>query len=505
MQIALAGDHAGLEMRAHLAEVVGQLGHEPVLVGPLEGERVDFPVAAEAVCRELMAGRVQRGILLCGSGAGMTIAANRFPGVRAATAHDTYTAHQMVEHDAANVLTLGTRVIGPEPAAEIVTAYLNAEFQPVERYRRRLAQIIDIERKRTMNPLHDLTEAGQAVWLDYIRRDILDDGTLSNYIADNCVTGLTSNPSIFDKAISGSDLYDEAIGTGDAEETLFDLALDDLTRAADLLRTSWDVSGGTDGCVSLEVSPLLAADAATTIEQGTALFERAGRPNLMIKVPGTPESPEAIEELIFRGVNVNVTLIFNEVQYRRAAEAYLRGIERRLAAGLDAHVFSVASVSVSRWDTPTASLVGDDLANRLGIAVVTQCHRAYEEIFSGDRFNAIESKGGYRQKLLMASTSTKDPALPDTLYITGLVAKDSINTIPEPTLLAFADHGEVTGTLGPENWAEADTVVAGFEAAGVDVAALAEKLQSDGADAFVKAWRNLLQTIEDKAGNLQAT
>jgi transaldolase len=505
MRVALAGDHAGLEMRAHLAEVVDRLGHEPVLVGPQEGERVDFPVAAEALCRELMAGRAQRGILLCGSGAGMTMVANRFPGVRAATAHDTYTAHQMVEHDAANVLTLGTRVIGPEPASEIVEAYLNAVFQPVDRYCRRLSQIIDIERKRTMNPLHDLAAAGQAVWLDYIRRDILEEGTLARYIADNCVTGLTSNPSIFDKAISGSDLYDAAIGSGDAETTLFNLALDDLTRAADLFRTAWDVSGGTDGCVSLEVSPLLAADAATTIEQGTALFERADRPNLMIKVPGTPEAPEAIEELIFRGVNVNVTLLFNEVQYRRAADAYLRGIERRLESGRDAHVFSVASVFVSRWDTPTAGLVGEDLANRLGIAVVTQCHRACEEVFSSDRFKAMQSEGARRQKILMASTSTKDPSLPDTRYISGLVAKDSINTIPEPTLLAFADHGKVDEVLGPAAWAEADRVVAGFEAAGVDVMALAEQLQAEGAEAFVKAWRNLLKTIENKAGNLQAT
>jgi transaldolase len=225
----------------------------------------------------------------------------------------------------------------------------------------------------------------------------------------------------------------------------------------------------------------------------------------MIKVPGTPEAPEAIEELIFRGVNVNVTLLFNEVQYRRAADAYLRGIERRLESGRDAHVFSVASVFVSRWDTPTAGLVGEDLANRLGIAVVTQCHRACEEVFSSDRFKAMQSEGARRQKILMASTSTKDPSLPDTRYISGLVAKDSINTIPEPTLLAFADHGKVDEVLGPAAWAEADRVVAGFEAAGVDVMALAEQLQAEGAEAFVKAWRNLLKTIENKAGNLQAT
>ncbi|MDP7029252.1 MAG: transaldolase [Phycisphaerales bacterium] len=504
MRVVLAGDHAGLEMRQHLASIATSLGHEVMLVGPVEGERVDFPIAAKALCGEIMAGRAHRGILLCGSGAGMTMAANRFPGIRAATAHDTYTAHQMVEHDAANVLTLGTRVIGSESAGEIVRAFLSADFQPVDRYRRRLQQIIDIERDRTMNPLHELTSAGQAVWLDYIRRDILDDGTLAKYIANLCVTGLTSNPSIFDKAISGSELYDEAIEGDDAESIFFDLAIDDLGRAADLLRTAWDVSNGTDGCVSLEVSPLLAADAATTIEQGVALFARAGRPNLMIKVPGTPEAPEAVEELVFRGVNVNITLLFDDVQYRRAAEAYIRGIERRLEAGLDANVFSVASVFVSRWDTPTADQVGEAFANRLGIACATQCHRSCEEIFGSDRFKAIEAKGGHRQKLLMASTSTKDPSLPDTLYVQALAARDSINTIPEATLLAFADHGTVDHVLGADDWAEADRVIAGCEAAGVDVRGLAEKLQAEGAEAFVKSWRNLLQTIDTKLGNLAA-
>jgi transaldolase len=505
MRVVLASDHAGLMLRADLAEVVASAGHEVVLVGPCDGQPTDYPIAAAALCRELMAGRAQRGILLCGSGAGMTVAANRFPGIRAATAHDTYTAHQMVEHDAVNVLTLGTRIIGPEPAIEIVRAFLRAEFQPVDRYRRRLAQVIDIERRRTMNPLYTLTQAGQAAWLDYIRRDMLDDGTFARYISDYCVTGLTSNPSIFDKAISGGDLYDDSMSGPDAEAIFFDLAIQDLSRAADLLRTAWDLSEGTDGFVSLEVSPLLAADAASTIEQGTMLFERTGRPNFLIKVPGTPEGAEAIEELIFRGVNINVTLLFDEVQYRRAAEAYLRGIERRLEAGLDAKVFSVASVFVSRWDTPTADLVGDDLKNRLGIAAGIRCHRACEEIFNSERFSALEARGAHRQKLLMASTSTKDPSLPDTMYVTALVAKDSINTIPEATLLAFADHGIVDGVLDQASWAEADRVIAGFETAGVDVAALGEKLQVEGAEAFATSWRHLLKSIEAKVGDLQST
>jgi transaldolase len=253
------------------------------------------------------------------------------------------------------------------------------------------------------------------------------------------------------------------------------------------------------------VSPLLAADASTTIEQGTMIFERMNRPNLLIKVPGTPEGAEAVEELVFRGVNVNVTLLFNETQYRLAAEAYIRGIERRLAAGLDAKVFSVASVFISRWDTPTADLVGDELKNTLGIACATRCHRACEEIFTSERFKELEARGAHRQKLLMASTSTKDPSLPDTLYVTALVAKDSINTIPEATLLAFADHGVVDGVLNEASWEEADRVIAGFEAAGVDIEELGASLQADGAEAFVKAWKHLLETIESKIGNLQST
>ncbi|MDP7575061.1 MAG: transaldolase family protein, partial [Phycisphaerales bacterium] len=224
-----------------------------------------------------------------------------------------------------------------------------------------------------------------------------------------------------------------------------------------------------------------------------------------IKVPGTPEGAEAVEELIYRGVNVNVTLLFNETQYRLAAEAYIRGIERRLESGLDAKVFSVASVFVSRWDTPTADLVGADLKNKLGIACATQCHRACEEIFTSERFKKLETQGAHRQKLLMASTSTKDPSLPDTLYVTALVARDSIDTIPEATLLAFADHGVVNGVLDEASWKEADRVIAGFESAGVDIEDLGASLQSDGAESFVEAWKHLLETIESKIGNLQST
>lgn len=502
MRIVLAGDHAGVTIRDALSEAIASLGHEPVHVGPCGDEPVDYPVAAGALCREIMSGRAQRGVLLCGSGAGMTVAANRFPGIRAANAHDTYTAHQMVEHDAVNVLTMGSRVIDEALAVEIVREFVSASFQPVDRYRRRLAQVIEIERSRSMNPLTQLSAAGQAVWLDYIRRDILDDGTLARYTVDCAVTGLTSNPAIFDKAISGTDLYDDAIQGTDSESVFFDLAIDDLTRAADILRTAWDATDGMDGCVSLEVSPLLADDAQGTIEQGEALFKRMDRPNLLIKVPGTEAGAEAIEELIFRGVNVNVTLLFDEAQYRRAAEAYIRGIRRRIEAGLDPHVFSVASVFVSRWDTPTAGKVGPDLANRLGIACAVQCHRASIDLF-GEEFAALAAKGARPQILLMASTSTKDPSLPDTMYVEGLAAKDTINTIPEATLLAFADHGNVGSLLGPDDWADADRVIAGFEDAGIDTSNLARQLQDEGAQSFVDAWNHLLKSIATKIGQLQ--
>jgi len=348
-----------------------------------------------------------------------------------------------------------------------------------------------------------LSRVGQSLWLDNITRGMLDDGTLARYIRDLHVTGLTSNPSIYNVAVKDSSFYDEALASlgarkASAEEAFFEIATDDLTRAADLFRPVHDRTCGIDGWVSLEVSPKLAYDTAATLAQAKALHARAGRPNLFIKIPGTPEGLPAIEEAIFAGVPVNVTLLFTCEQYLAAAEAYLRGVERRIEAGLSPRVCSVASLFISRWDTATAKTLPADLGNRLGIAVGEVSYRAYRDLLASDRFERLCSFGAVPQRLLFASTGTKDPNASDCLYIDALAAPNSINTMPEKTLHAFADHGRVTATLSAGG-GMADSTLFAIERAGVDVAALGAKLQKDGAEAFVKSWDELLDVITRKS------
>ena len=353
--------------------------------------------------------------------------------------------------------------------------------------------------------LHDL---GQSLWLDNITRTLLDDGTLARYIAEYSVTGLTSNPSIFDAAIGGGDAYDAGIHaktlSGMGGEALFtDLALEDLRRAADLFRPAFDASGRMDGWVSMEVSPLLAADTAGSIAAARHIHHQGRRDNLFVKIPGTPEGVPAIEEAIFLGIPINVTLLFSCAQYQAVAEAYMRGIERRLEAGLDPRVGSVASLFVSRWDVAANKQLPDALHNKLGIAVAQQTYRAYRELLASKRWQKLAAAGARPQRLLWASTGTKDPSAPDTLYVSALAAPDTINTIPEKTLHAFADHGQLHGVL-PDDGGDADAVLAQVAKAGVDLDALALKLQRDGAEAFVKSWQQLLQRIADKASALDA-
>jgi len=350
---------------------------------------------------------------------------------------------------------------------------------------------------RATQALHDL---GQSIWLDNITRTMLDDGSLARLIDECSVTGLTSNPSIFDKAI-GSGVYDEAIraaGAGHAAEAaFFDLAIDDLTRAADLFRPVYNRTAGVDGFVSLEVSPELAYDAEATVAAAVELHRRAGRPNLFIKIPGTPEGLPAIEEAIAAGVPVNVTLLFDAAQYEAAAEAYLRGVERRVAAGLDPSVASVASVFMSRWDRAVADAVPAELRDRLGLAVGGDVYRTYRRIQDSERSQRLLSFGGRVQRLLWASTSTKDPASPDDLYVRGLAAPGTVNTMPDTTLEAFFDHGTLSGVLAADGGG-CDETLAAFAAAGVDVAALAATLQKDGAEAFVASWTDLMAHIAEQ-------
>jgi transaldolase len=351
--------------------------------------------------------------------------------------------------------------------------------------------------------LHDL---GQSLWLDNITRDMLTSGTLKRYIDELSVTGLTSNPTIFHQAVNGSATYDASIRrkleSGKSGEALFfDLALEDITQAADLFRPVHDRTCGVDGFVSLEVSPLLAHDTRTTISVARELHARAGRPNVFIKIPGTQEGLPAIEETIFAGVPVNVTLLFSREQYVAAAEAYLRGIERRIAAGLRPDVASVASLFISRWDAAVAAEVPEGLRNQLGIAIGKRAYKAYVELMASPRWQRAFNEGARAQRLLMASTGTKDPRAPDILYVKGLAAPHTVNTMPERTLKAFADHGQIGQPLAPDG-GDCEAVVAEHAKAGIDIDALAARLQDEGAKAFVKSWHQLLAVIESKSAAL---
>jgi transaldolase len=352
-----------------------------------------------------------------------------------------------------------------------------------------------------MRATEKLHTNGQSLWLDNITRRMLDSGELARYVEQYSITGLTANPSIFDKAIQSGD-YDSEIRDKAAhgivgEDLFFDLAIEDLRRAADLFLPIHDRTDGVDGWVSLEVSPLIAHDAKSSIAAATKLFERAARRNLFIKIPGTAEGRIAIEECIAAGVPINVTLLFSAEQYRGAFDAYLRGIERRIAAGLTPRVASVASLFISRWDHAVNPRVPAELHNRLGLAVGRDVYRAYRQLMDSDRWQRLENSGARMQRLLWASTSTKDPSAPDTLYVNGLFAPFTVDTMPDKTLAAFFDHGAL-GKEMPADGGDCDEVLARFAAAGVDLAALATQLQEEGAKAFDASWRELCQHISQQ-------
>jgi transaldolase len=352
-----------------------------------------------------------------------------------------------------------------------------------------------------MKATADLHELGQSLWLDNITRELLDSEQLQRYVNDFSVTGLTSNPSIFDKAISSGAYDDEiqrkAAEAADPETLFFALAIEDLRRAADLFAPIHRRTGGVDGWVSLEVSPLLARDTVRTVRAAVELHARAERENLFIKIPGNDRGLEAIEEATFAGVPVNVTLLFSSEQYLACADAYMRGIERRIKAGLDPDVASVASLFVSRWDAAVLDRAPGRLRGRLGLAIGLRTYRAYRQVMDSDRWQRLANAGARVQRLLWASTSTKDPSLPDTLYVEGLRAPHTINTMPESTLRAFDDHGEV-GEPMPADGGDADATLAQFESAGIDIDALAATLQADGAQKFVKSWEDLMNRIGDQ-------
>lgn len=356
----------------------------------------------------------------------------------------------------------------------------------------------------THNTTRQLHDRGQRLWIDDITRDMLNDGVLQRYRDEFSVTGLTSNPTIFEQALAAGDAYDEQIRElakrgKQGEELFMALAIADLQRAADLFRPVFDHSGGLDGWVSMEVSPLLVRDATATARAAQEIHRAAQRPNLFVKVPGTEDGIAAIEETIFEGIPVNVTLLFSPRQYRLVADAYMRALERRLAAGRDPKVASVASIFVSRWDKAVADRVPVELRNKLGIAMALQIHAAYNEVIRSSRWCALEVGGARAQRLLWASTGTKDPAAPPDLYVSALGMPDTIDTMPQKTLLAVASQADLKE---PSNSSNPEAILREFQDAGIDIDSLAERLQSEGADAFARSWRSLLRSLEDKRARL---
>ena len=357
----------------------------------------------------------------------------------------------------------------------------------------------------TTQQLHDL---GQSLWIDNISRETLRDGSLAKLISGYSVTGLTSNPTIFEKAMGHGDAYDDAIARmardgRSTEDLFFALAVEDLQQAADLFLPAHEASGGVDGWVSLEVSPLLVNDAQGTIQAAASLHAQAARKNLFIKIPGTPAGVQAIEESIYHGVPINVTLLFSREQYLAAAEAYMKGIERRLNDGKSPVVESVASLFVSRWDTGAKETVSDTYQNKLGIAIALRTYKAYRDLLASERWKKLAAAGAHPQRLLWASTGTKDPKAPETLYVEALAAPGTVDTMPEKTLMAFADQGRV-GDPMPVDGGYAEQTIAEIRREGVDVEALADKLQKDGGDSFAKSWSTLLGGLEEKVTALTA-
>jgi transaldolase len=358
---------------------------------------------------------------------------------------------------------------------------------------------------RATEALHNL---GQSIWVDNITRDMLEGGTLRRYIDDWSVTGLTSNPTIFDHAIKNSTAYDktilEKLNQGKSGESLFfELALEDISRAAAMFRPVHDRTDGVDGWVSLEVSPLLAYDTEKSLAVARELHERGGQPNLFIKIPGTKEGLSAIEQAIFAGIPVNVTLLFSREHYLAAADAYMKGVERRIENGLNPNVASVASLFISRWDVAVANKVPEALRAQLGIAIAQRAYKAYRELLASTRWQRAFNFGARPQRLLWASTGTKDPKASDVLYVKALAAPFTVNTMPDATLKALADHGEAGPILSADG-GNCEEVLAKFAAAGIDVDALAAQLQQEGADSFVKSWNDLMKVIETKGAALKA-
>ena len=519
MRVAIGADHAGFELKEAVKAFLTAENHEALDVGTYSKDPVDYSDYAVAVGEALRERRAERGVILCGSGVGASMAANRIPGIRAGLCHDTYSAHQGVEHDAMNVLVLGGRVVGSDLARELVHTFLNAHFSGEERHLRRLAKVTALE-----NRLGALQVFGQSVWLDYIRRSLITSGELRRLIDEDGLQGVTSNPAIFEKAVTGSSDYKEMLEAPDARgldaKTLYEkLAVRDIQDAAEALRPVYERSSGRDGYVSLEVSPLLAHDTAGTLTEARRLWQAVGRDNLMIKVPATAEGIPAIQELIGDGINVNVTLLFGCDTYEKVAEAYIAGLERLVAGGGDPkRVASVASFFVSRVDTAIDALIATrleattnareqsflrGLTGKAAIANAKLAYQLYRELFGGRRWQALGSRGAQTQRLLWASTGTKNPNYRDVIYVEELIGPDTINTIPPATFDAFRNHGRARASLTEDVESAYDTMDM-LKELGISMQEVAEKLLAEGLQLFSDAFDKLLKAVKKQSGSAGA-
>jgi transaldolase/glucose-6-phosphate isomerase len=514
MRVALGSDHAGVELKETVKGSLIEEQHEVLDVGTHSRDAVDYPDYAAAVGTALREHRADRGIIVCGSGVGASMAANRIPGVRAGLCHDTYSAHQGVEHDDMNVLVLGGRVVGIELARELIHAFLNAHFTGEARHLRRLAKMTALE-----NPLRALQVFGQSVWLDYIRRSLMTSGELHRLIDEDALRGVTSNPAIFEKAVAGSSDYREILEAPEARaldvKTLYEkLAIRDIQDAADALRPVYDETSKRDGYVSLEVSPLLADDTARTLDEARRLWHAVGRDNLMIKVPATPQGIPAIQILISEAINVNVTLLFAQEAYEQVAHAYLAGLEQLVARGGDPQrVASVASFFISRIDTAIDALTaarlhaatdaGEQavlraLTGKVAIANARLTYQRYTELFSGPRWQALAGRGAQTQRLLWASTGTKNPNYRDVLYVEELIGPDTVNTIPPQTFDAFRDHGRPRASLTEDVDAAFDTIST-LATVGISLKEVTDMLLAEGVQLFADAFAKLLKAVEKQS------
>jgi transaldolase / glucose-6-phosphate isomerase len=514
MRIAIGSDHAGFELKEAAKAFLVEEQHEVLDVGTSSTDPVDYPDYVQAVAAALREYRAERGIVLCGSGVGASMTANRIPGIRAGLCHDTYSAHQGVEHDDMNVLVLGGRVVGTELARELMRAFLNARFTGEARHLRRLAKMTALE-----NRLRALQIFGQSVWFDYIRRSLLTSGELRRLIEEDGLRGVTSNPAIFEKAVAGSSDYTDMLEPPAARaldaKTLYErLAVRDIQDAADALRPVYAETSKRDGYVSLEVSPFLAHDTAGTLHEARRLWHAVQRENLMIKIPATREGVPAVRQLISEGINVNVTLLFAQDTYEQVAEAYLAGLETFVAGGGDPQrVASVASFFISRIDTAIDALIAARvqattnakehsrlraLAGKVAIANAKLTYQRYQELFSGRRWQALAAHGAQTQRLLWASTGTKNPAYRDVVYIEELIGPDTVNTIPPATFDAFRDHGQPRASLTEDVDAAFDTMAALAEV-GISMKDVTDTLLADGVQLFSDAFKKLLQAVEKQS------